>query len=99
VVDYKESLFKDLQDLEYAAGYMTAALEEGDDVFLLAVRDVVEAHGGIARVARDSGLNRENLYDMLSRRGNPRLSSLTAILHKLGLDMRFAVRSTANSAA
>jgi probable addiction module antidote protein len=99
VIDYKESLFKDLQDLEYAAGYLTAALEEGDDVFLLAVRDVVEAHGGIAPVARASGLNRENLYDMLSRRGNPRLSSLTAILHKLGLDMRFAVRSTANSAA
>ncbi len=98
-VEYKPFLLRDLRDLEYAAGYLNAALEEGEDVFLLAIRNVVEAQGGVGSLSRSTRLNRENLYAMLSKEGNPRLSSLMAILHKLGLDMRFAVRSTASSAA
>ena len=35
-VDYKELLLKDLKDRKYAAGYLTAAFEEGEDVFLCA---------------------------------------------------------------
>jgi probable addiction module antidote protein len=82
-IDYKELLFQDLQDLDEAAGYLTAALEEGEDVFLLAIRDVAQAHGGMTDLSKATDLNRENLYDMLSKEGNPRLSSLTAILDKL----------------
>lgn len=89
-VDYKDSLLKDLKDPTYAAGYLTAALEEGEDVFLLAVRDVTQAHGGMSALARSTKLNRENLYDMLSTEGNPRLSSITAILNKLGFEVKFA---------
>jgi probable addiction module antidote protein len=88
-VDYKEHLLKELADSEYAAGYLTAALEEGEDVFLLALRDVAQAQGGMAGLARATQLNRENLYDMLSAAGNPRLSSVTAILDKLGLRVSF----------
>jgi len=83
-VDYKQHLLKRLEDHDYAAGYLTAAAEEGDDVFLLALRDVAQAHGGVAALAQATKLNRENLYDMLSEAGNPRLSSVTAILDKLG---------------
>ena len=88
-IDYKEHLFEDLKDLKYAAGYLTAALEEGEDVFLLAVRDVVQAQGGIATLAKTTRLNRENLYDMLSAGGNPRFSSLTSILDRLGIEITF----------
>ena len=43
---YKESLLEDLKDPKEAAEYLTAALEDGSpDVFLLALRDVAEAHG------------------------------------------------------
>lgn len=35
------------------------------------MRDVVEAQGGMTRVARLAGLNRESLYRQLFRRGNP----------------------------
>jgi DNA-binding phage protein len=50
-VDYRQHLLKDLKDTDYAAGYLTAALEEGEDVFLLALRDVAQAHGGITALA------------------------------------------------
>ena len=45
--DYEEFLFEQLQDPEMAAEYLSAAIEEGStDEFLLALRDVAEAHGG-----------------------------------------------------
>lgn len=43
---YKEELLEDLRDPSEAAAYLTAALEDGSpNVFLLALRDVAEAHG------------------------------------------------------
>ena len=42
------------------------------------------------RAARLAGLNRESLYRQLSRRGNPSLVSLNAVLSALGLKLRFA---------
>ena len=90
-IDYKEDfLMKDLQDIHRAAEYLTAAIEEGEDVFLLAVRDVVEAQGGIGGLAKATNLNRENLYDMLSKDGNPRLSSIMPVLDKLGFEVKFS---------
>jgi probable addiction module antidote protein len=88
-LDYQEHLPETLKDADYAAGYLTAALEEGEDVFLLALRDVAQAQGGMAALAKSTQLNRENLYDMLSKEGNPRLSSIAAILDKLGFEMSF----------
>jgi probable addiction module antidote protein len=98
-VDYKVHLLKDLEDSDYAAGYLTAALEEGEAVFLLALRDVAQAHGGVAGLAKATKLNRENLYDMLSEAGNPRLSSITAILDKLGIRVSFQPKANENEAA
>ena len=86
---FEEILNTRLQDPEQAAKYLTACFEEGPDVFLLGLRDVVEAQGGIGRAAKSSKLNRESLYRLLSRRGNPRLSSLNAVLSSLGLKVRF----------
>ena len=85
--DYKEFLLKRLQSPSAAAGYLTAALEEGDETFLLALKDVAEAKGGITPLAKKSHLNREGLYEMLSERGNPRFSSLSTILDALGMKL------------
>jgi probable addiction module antidote protein len=98
-IDYKAHLLKNLKDAKYAAGYLTAALEEGEDVFLLALRDVSQAHGGMTGLAQATKLNRENLYEMLSTKGNPRLSSITAILDKLGFEMNFKPKSKSAKAA
>ena len=86
-----ETVLKDrLADPEQAAKYLTACYEEGPDVFLQGLRDVVDAQGGMSCTARRAGLNRESLYRQLSRRGNPSLSSLNAVLATLGLKLRVA---------
>jgi hypothetical protein len=41
--DYKQDLLGRLQDSDYAAGYLAAALEEGEEAFVLARRDVAHA--------------------------------------------------------
>ena len=84
---YKESLMRKLQKDSHAAAYLDAALEDGDsEVFLLALRDVVDARvGGIGPLAQKAKLNRETLYKTLSAKGNPALSSLDSILSALGL--------------
>lgn len=90
-VPHRAHLHAWLKDPANAAAYVEAALEEGDPAALLqALRNVAEARGGVARIAAKTGLNREALYRTLSRRGNPQLKSLSAILGASGL--RLAVR-------
>lgn len=86
---YDEYLIESLRDPEEAAAYLQVALEEyqedGDlEFFLTALRDITEAHGGIGELAKKTKLNRQNLYNILSHKGNPRLSTLGAILKYLG---------------
>jgi len=84
-----------LQNTKNAAAYIEVALMEGDaGDLLLALRNVAEARGGIARIAERTGLNREALYRTLSKRGNPKLKSLAAILSANGL--RLSVRPDTN---
>ncbi len=87
---YKDYLYSALTDPIKAAEYLNAALEEDDlPTFILALKDVVEAvGGGVGNVAQKSNLNRENLYKMLSKQGNPRLNSLKQLIHSLGLEMQ-----------
>jgi len=89
-VSYKKILRKKLEDPEQAAEYLTACYEEGPEVFLVGLRDVVQAQGGVAGAAELSKLNRESLYRLISRDGNPRLSSLDAVLTALGLKVTFS---------
>ena len=90
---YHPELIKALRrDPREALEYLNAALEDGDpEVFLMALRDVAEAQGGVAQLAEAAKLNRENLYRMLSDRGNPELRSLDALLHALGFRLAIAV--------
>ena len=98
-IDYKGILLEKLRNLEYAAGYLTACYEEGTDVFLLGIRDVAEANGGLRQLSCKTELNRENLYDMLSKEGNPRLSSLSILLNELGLELAIKARPQGRKAA
>ena len=82
---YDDLLMAMLQDEERALAYLNAALEEPDQkVFLIALRNVTQAQGGIAKVAERSGLNRESLYRALSAKGNPSVQTLAAVLAALG---------------
>ncbi|HLE67981.1 MAG TPA: addiction module antidote protein [Burkholderiales bacterium] len=87
-----------LKDPANAAAYVEAAIDEGDPAGLLqALRNVAEARGGISRIAEKTGLNREALYRTLSKRGNPQLKSLSAILDATGL--RLSVTPATRKAA
>lgn len=53
---FKDALLEDLKDPQYAQTYLSVALEEYEQdrdvsAFLMALRDVVEAKGGIAKLA------------------------------------------------
>jgi probable addiction module antidote protein len=88
---YREELLKALKDPSEALLYLDAALEDPDKrVFLLALRDVAAAQGGMVALSRRSDLNRENLYRTLSQGGNPSFLGLGAILKALGF--RLAVK-------
>lgn len=76
-------------DPEEATLYLQAAMEDEDPrVFLLALKDVADACGGMGKLAQATGLNRENLYRMLSAKGNPELGSLARVLRAVGLRLR-----------
>ena len=69
--------------------YLNAALDEGDsEFFVKAVGDVARAKG-MMKVARNTGLGRQNLYRSLSRGGNPRVGTLFKVLD--ALDVRLSV--------
>jgi probable addiction module antidote protein len=88
---YEDVLDEDLENPVEAADYLNACLEDDDpEVFLLALRDVARARGGVAKLAEVTELNREHLYRMLSENGNPELRSLEVLLDALGF--RLAVK-------
>ena len=85
---YQEDLIASLKDPREAAAYLNAAMEEGDRaLFLMALRNVAEAHGGMSAVSEKARLNRESLYRMLSRKGNPEIKSIFTLLHSMGLKL------------
>lgn len=85
----RETHNKHLRDPEIAAEYINQALVSDDvAVILMAIRNVVDAQeGGISGVAEKSALGRESMYKMLSPSGNPKLSTLNALFHGMGLKL------------
>lgn len=81
------------KDPNFAAEYLKAALEDHDEprVLLIALRHLAQAQG-IAKVAKAAGIERESLYRALSAHGNPRLSTLVAVIKAIGL--RLTVEAT-----
>jgi len=87
-ISHDEAMVRQLRnDPDFAAEYLRAALEDGDEprVLLVALRRIAEARGGIAKVAKAAGVERESLYRALSAHGNPRLSTLAAVTKAMGL--------------
>ena len=76
-----------LKDPEQAALYLEKILADGDiDLFKEALKDVAAARvGNMTTLAKKTRLARESLYTSLSRKGNPRLDTLTKVLDAAGL--------------
>jgi probable addiction module antidote protein len=89
-VSHEQSLIRELRDdPEFCAEYLKAAIDDTEEpkVLLIALRQIAEARGGIAKVAKPAGIERESLYRALSARGNPRLSTLAAVAKAVGLKL------------
>lgn len=88
---YEEWLIKSLRNKKEAAIYLQVALDEyqkdGDlEAFLLALRHVAEAQGGLGKLSKKTHLNRESLYKTLSSKGNPKLQTIGILLKGLGFE-------------
>lgn len=74
---------------KFALDYLNICLDDPDPgLFLVALRDVARAYGGMTKLAQKSSLNREALYHALSKRGNPTLTSLESLLDVLGFKLK-----------
>lgn len=94
---YQDFLLEHLKDHNEAVAYLNAALEEslkGDEesqqTFLIALRNVVEAQGGIGKLARKAHVGRESLYKTLSGAGNPKWHTLVSLCVAMGLNLRLS---------
>lgn len=88
-IDYHEALLEALKNPKEAQAYLNACLMDEDPrVFLSALKNVLQAQGrDISNLAKKAKLNRENIYRMLSKKGNPKLSSIIAVLNAVGLHL------------
>ena len=98
--NYDALLKKQLRDPEMAAEYLSASVREGSlEGFLVALKGVAEAHGGIGNIAKVTNLNRQSMYRMFSERGNPTVSSLLTVLNALGIEISFTSQEKKKRAA
>ncbi len=75
-----------------AEAYLQAALldyqqDQNKEAFLLALRTLVDAKGGMDWLSKMTHLNRPQLYRTLSASGNPTLGTLTKVLGTLGFTL------------
>lgn len=90
-INHDDAMVAELRENpEYAQIYLQTALEDiyeegGIAAFLIALRRVVEARGGISEISKKSGLSRQQLYKTLSENGNPTLTTLTEITRAAGV--------------
>ena len=76
-----------LKDPQVAAIYLEECLLDGNmELFTVVLKDVAKARlGGMTALSDKTNLVRETLYTTLSKQGNPRLETLTKVLHAVGL--------------
>lgn len=87
-IDYHDYLIETLKEPSEAAGYLNAALDDGDiNGFLEALRNVVEAHGGMTKLSEKTSKGRNSLYKTISSTGNPYLRNTNEILQTLGFHL------------
>ncbi len=92
-LNFRDYHIEKLKDINEATIYLEIALQEyeGDDdakAFLLALKDVAEAQGGITQLSQKTKMSRPSLYKTLSSKGNPKINTFSRILRELGFKIR-----------
>jgi len=82
---YKADLLEALRDHSEAAEYLDAALEDGDeDVFRLALKDVIEAQSGMSQLPSITKFNQDNVSSIFYQPPSSELCHFGSFLHTLG---------------
>ena len=89
VLDYLKTE-KDIRD------YLNVALEEGDYKFLpVALADIARARKAMTNTAKAAGVSRTNLYQSLSKNGNPSFETVAKVANTLGYRIELVPMSQA----
>lgn len=88
LVAFDETLYRELQDDEFAQAYLQDALDESFEEFLIALGKFIRARSGMSHYARVTGLSREALYKMFQPGANPTVQSIERILRAAGFGLR-----------
>jgi probable addiction module antidote protein len=67
--------------------FLADALETGDAGHIASALGVVARAKGMTRIARETGLAREQLYKSLSTTGNPTLETTLAVMKAIGFEL------------
>jgi probable addiction module antidote protein len=76
-----------LKTPEAIAYFVGDALETGDAGYIANAIGAAARAKGMTKVAKASGLAREQLYKSLSAEGNPTLTTILAVIKALGLEL------------
>ncbi|WP_109012551.1 helix-turn-helix domain-containing transcriptional regulator [Nostoc commune] len=91
---YHEKLIQDIQDPLEAAAYIEVVLEEGDPKMLSkALKNIIEAQGGIDQFSTQVKELYNQLDQMLSEKGEIEFYNLNSLLDALGLQLAVTVKS------
>lgn len=96
---YEDLLDEELKDPKLAMAYLNETLHDEDhNVFLIALSDVLRAQGqDISALAQRAQITRQNLYRMLSQRGNPRWKSITSLMDAMGMEIKLKYKPQRNT--
>ncbi len=75
------------------AAFMADAFESEDAGYIAHALGVVARAKGMAQIASQTGLSREQLYRSFSEHGNPTLKSTIAVMKALGIELTAKVQA------
>lgn len=78
---------EDLVSDQGIADFMAGAFETNDPAFIAHALGIVARAKGMAQIARQTGLSREQLYRSFSAEGNPTLRTTLAVMKALGIEL------------
>jgi probable addiction module antidote protein len=84
---------EDLASDEAMATFLAEAFETSDASYIAHALGVVARAKGMAHIAGQTGLSREQLYRSFSENGNPTLKTTLAVMRALGLDLTAKVHA------
>jgi len=76
-----------LQDQESIETFMNSAFETGNAAHIANAFGIVARAKGMKKIAKKTGLSREQLYQTFSENGNPTLKTILSVMNALGFDM------------